>query len=945
MSQAVSAAFTAAESAAIVPLAYKVQLVLGDYCTSAFGATATSSGADASNNFPSAGAVNGDRTELNIGAAATADNGVGLASYRSSGIPNDGDTVYLEVDFNATRTFNRVKVYNLDGHGLDTYTIQYWDGAAWQVAATKSGGTSAGRVDTLDMAADISSTKIRIVPTLTAIDDDPANIVELEVYRKVDITARVLRYTVDRQRDWKQVNPMAATCMITCDNSDRFFSMSHTPTAAEVTAGYVNAELRPQVGIIIQEGFYVAAGTALPELVNIFVGFLDTPDADSKAGTCVLTGRDGMKNVINQTLSTKLQYNADNGTLIIYLLNLCNISTWEMSIQLTGIFQPFFFTFNESAFTSIRNLAEASGDAQFWVDENGTPTFAATLFSSGTSQTDFIWNSQALSLFSTVHIGAGYVTNNGNNIVLVTNGAGKDITAITMPSTITTGWQFDAYAPWQGDNRIGVTFMAQDASDYPDGYALGFSSYAPGGNHLNGVTFESWAAGVGTILAGPFYIAPGINHQYTVIRSIDGSGNAHFFVYQDGVLILTVASNTYTTCTNFSTILEGPLVAASASLTISGVFFLNSGYTVSSAVAAGVTTITVLSEAIDQSVNVASEGNLSVGFDPSNAAVTWQTRTSSDGITWGSWTTVTLNSATQIGPITSTVLRYAQYQFYFTTTNNVIYNFYYAIVAWALTAAANTPRAISYLTNLCDIKQQISDSLDGSTSIINQVEVTSAPLALTGTNSDTQWQATSGLQAAPVTTINPMIVEVGTIAIASVVQGGMDVTYMVGTNPEAVAITWGTATGSVAITYIHPTKPIITLTVTGAGTITDLRLIGQALSSAATSIARTAGNNPSQAQYNQRTITINNNWITLPAIAQFVANTQLALYQNPPEVLTGIEICPAPSVQTTDLIAPTDYNLDLSGNYHISGINHEVSAPQQGTDGVAKTTLTALKVV
>jgi hypothetical protein len=63
------------------------------------------------------------------------------------------------------------------------------------------------------------------------------------------VTSRVSKIEVDRQRDWKQVNPMAATCKLDFDNSDRYFSTSYTPTAAETAAGYFNAELDEDLGV------------------------------------------------------------------------------------------------------------------------------------------------------------------------------------------------------------------------------------------------------------------------------------------------------------------------------------------------------------------------------------------------------------------------------------------------------------------------------------------------------------------------------------------------------------------------------------------------------------------------------------------------------------------------------------------------------------------------
>ena len=57
--------------------------VLQNVAAQTEGAVATASGEDASGNFPAAGANEGDATTLNVGAAATAENGIGKASWKS----------------------------------------------------------------------------------------------------------------------------------------------------------------------------------------------------------------------------------------------------------------------------------------------------------------------------------------------------------------------------------------------------------------------------------------------------------------------------------------------------------------------------------------------------------------------------------------------------------------------------------------------------------------------------------------------------------------------------------------------------------------------------------------------------------------------------------------------------------------------------------------------
>src|SRR6185312_5711844 len=140
MAQSVSAAFKAAQKAEVNLPFSQVYLVLGNYANSAaYGAVASSSGYDASGNFPAAGAIDGDRTEINVGAASGADNGVGKSSWKSAAIPSTGGLAWLQIDLGVIRTFNRLKVYHRNGHGISSYYVEASvDGTAWDIIAATS---------------------------------------------------------------------------------------------------------------------------------------------------------------------------------------------------------------------------------------------------------------------------------------------------------------------------------------------------------------------------------------------------------------------------------------------------------------------------------------------------------------------------------------------------------------------------------------------------------------------------------------------------------------------------------------------------------------------------------------------------------------------------------------------------------------------------------------
>lgn len=386
----VSSRFTEAESADVNQIASRVYLVLGNYASSsAYGSTVSASSSDGSGNYPAAGAIDGDRTELNVGAATAADNDIGLSSWRSATAPSVTPQT-LTIDFAVSRTINRIKLYHLASHGLSSYKLESSpDDVTYTLIdkTTDQGGTIAttSQLDTIDFD-DVACRYVKLTIANTVVVADMANVVEIEIYRKVDISDYVTSASVDRNRDYKLTNPLASSFSISCDNSDRFFSFSHTPTTSEATDGFVNDELRPGMGIIIQYGF--AYGGGEPELVTVFNGNVDKIRVNPADRTAQITGRDTMKALINQTIASKLKTAQDIKSAILYTLNLTNISTWETSLDTTSLTVDYFFINNQTAMTVIRDLVEASADAQFYFSESGIATFKYFVNSTPGSHTD-----------------------------------------------------------------------------------------------------------------------------------------------------------------------------------------------------------------------------------------------------------------------------------------------------------------------------------------------------------------------------------------------------------------------------------------------------------------------------------------------------------------------------------------------------------------------------
>jgi len=978
--QTVSAAFTTAETTDIAQVAAKVYLYRGNYASAAFGSTATASDYY-SGDYPPSGVIDGDRTELNIGNAGGADNGVGQSSWRSLQWPINVYPAWVQIYFGQTRKFNYVKVYNLSSNPLTTYTLQWSnDGFSWTTFAGSAYSGYTGTLDIYDFSGVgtvFTAKYIRLYATASS--NSYADVVEIEVYYKYDITSRCTSIKTNRQRDWKQINPMASSVELTFSNSDQFFSPYYSPTLHQLLLGYFNSELDTGLKIQVQMGFWQAgtpyyalgyglggygtgpyggSGTATnsaPELVNVFVGTIDSIVLNSKNGLCQISARDGMKDVINQTWSSKLQYNFDIGSCVQYMLNICNISNYEMNINSTGLIETYFFSYESSAYTVIQQLVQAAGQAQFWFDENGIAQFENLLASSGSSYTDFVYNPVSLSGFSAI-INEGSYSNTGATVTCTSTEvetAGQNYTIASQVSTEMSAWQFTVNTNYHASTGwySGVIFAAQAAGGPylpPAGYAivLADNSGSPA-IYFTHNTSNPTSSPIGDAA----FSFSGVNITFNIFRVVI-SGSPTWYIYANNVLIIgPVVDSTYTTSAYTSVFSYGTNVYP-ISIAYSASSVINPNLSLS----ASGGNLYFTSQAISQT-SISSEGNLSAGFSPTTAPITYQTQTANNSSMTGAsgFASVTLNSTTLTGPIPSATNTYIQYRFYFAIGSSTpLWTPYYTSVNWNLSVAPNAIRSLTYNSSVCDVTQQLSDSLGGDSSILNYIEVISSPLVLSGTTSTVQWTATTGNPPQNVSVSNPLTVPVGTTVIQAVIPSGMDTSYMylsiTGTagnsygaaGSTAFLVTFGTAAGTILITYIHPTKPIISITATTAGTITNLQLIGQSFSSGANPIDIVTQSASSQAKYKKRTTQISNNFITNIAVAQLVANNQLILYEAPAALITGMEILLTPSMQLTDQIQVTDPFLGISSaqTWDVSGISHEITS--NGDSATIKTSVTAI---
>lgn len=1026
----VSAAFKAAEESDSNQIATAVQMVLGDYANKDSNASVASSTGDFSLDFPASGANDGDRTEINIGPASVADNGIGRSSWRSSGIPDNGDVVQITVDFGpfsaggfgeggfgeggygegvgTLRTFNRTKLYHLNGQGLTSFQLEYWTGAAWVQYAKTPDIVGSGlnvsttlQLDTIDHAA-VTGLKVRLTVYHTQVAADFANVVAIEIYNLVDITDRVKSVQTNRARDYKLANNMASTVTLTCDNGDRFFSPAYTPTAAEVAAGFVNSELRPGLGLLVQQGFDYGGPR---ELVRTFTGTIDLFRPKSVPREADIDCRDAVKEILNRSVSAKLKTNIDVGDIITYVLNLVNISNYEMSIDKTSILEDHFFTFQQTVATTIQQLVQACGDAQFYFDENGMATFRQYLQNvpqqhTDTTQADFnagtvlqnidtgsnpgAFRTQWILIDDFFFVLAGFpgpaedpwVVDTQANVTITVVLAGVDGASVTLantnptfqcalhraPFTLTTQnpaygtFRFKCQSVCSGGGSATIEFITfvngfvQVGLDYP-GYALAFTAASV-------LLTRRDVGGASTTLL-TVAANDGLEHEWRITRSTSGVFN----VYRDGVFMGTATDNTYTANERLTWGQSGAISDA-ATTTLKAVWWSNDLLPTAALPYDSPTypkEPIFESQVIDQQASILTEGNVIVNVDvPATTSINIYTATSSDGLSFDPY--VLAGTSTVGGTLTfaigSAVKRYIKYKIELVIRNTgsgyagsifitdghtpTVFD---VTLTWFTTAGQNKYHAsvdffLRYDGSIQNIEEEFSDSLGGDTAIINDIAVTSNPLILAGTDADTRWQGTANTPAEAISAGNPLAVAPGTYTFSIAVSSGMDTSLMAGANPAAAVVVFaGGAAGSWSFSLIHPTTPVLKVIVTVGGTITDLRLVGKAFQNSSTPIQALASDAASIAKYNKRSQTISNSFIINQGIAALIAAKAIANYKDPIVYLPNMEIRPHFRMQLGDRVNVVDDNTGLAVDFNVVALGHVVAGTPSGAEARGSVTL------
>lgn len=1004
----VSTKFHSAESAEVNKPKAQVFILLGNYATAAAGASASASGS--ATDYPATGAVNGDRTELNVGAASGADDDIGQSSWRSTVAPSSVAQT-LTVDMGLSRKINRIKLYHLSSHGLKSFKLESSpDNSAWTLIdkTTDQGGAiaTAYKVDTVDFT-EVTCRYVKLTVSDTFVVADMANVVALEIYRKVDITSRVISVKTNRSRDFQLTNSLAATVSVVVTNVDKFFSPSYVPTSAQTD--FFNSELKPSLGLIVKMGYDF---TGAPEYSQVFIGTIDSISVKPGIRSAQINARDGMKAVFNKIISTKLQQNKDIGTLVQFMLNKANISSWESSIDTTGIVVDYFFSFDEVILTTIRTLVEAAGDASFYFDENGIANFksyisSTPLESTSSAQSDFDAGSLTnidtnsepgkikrkwfpLETFDDGELLSNptWTQHNGNGLWAISAGA-LNYPARTNVSTASDFGPYNIATPLQqmtGSWEVRMQFASLSSGNTDEsggsagnGIARSRIYFIAGAYDVTKKVYQSAyfldisngsvsvlktdAGGNETVLATALQANDLNYHSYRIIRNSAGV----IKVYFDGSLIITTAADTSITSsinlalTNYGALFiwrPGSSVTQILNFTCGSVNFDDLYYSLSTDGTTAATTAQAvfISAAIDQGALISSEGIFQATVvTPAGTSLAFYTATSADNVTYDAYVAV-ING----GAIGSVARRYLKCKIVFTTpadggTNvnfttpdvsdiNLTYNIGTGVGSGG---SVKYPTTVSFTfgENLnLDLEQIISDTIGGESSIINYSSVKAQPLILSGTDADVQWQGTVQVPPVAVSPTNPINVNNGDVlTYPVVVSGGMDTSRMSGATPLAAVVTFaGGAVGTYKFTSIHPTRPILQITITNAGTITALQIQGKSFTNNNTLLEKTSSDSNSINAYDERRFEVSNQYIVNSSIAAAIASRLVANFANPTTYVPQIRVRPTYSIQVGDRVLVVDKNLNISQNNIVTGVEHSLSVSMQS--GEAYTALKLLTI-
>ncbi len=973
MSKTVSARFLAAENAPANHITSRAFLISRNYANSGNGATATAS-SEYSTDYPASGVIDGDRTMLSMGAAADAENGTGKSSWRSSGTTPASE--YVTIDLGQARTFNRIKLYQQTGHGI-SYSVYYYsaDYGDWCLLYTTTAGTPSTTgygtgaygttpygdppevqtyygVDCVDIGYDVTAQLIKIVGVGTEVASDYLNILEVEVYRLVDISSRFISSDTQMQQDYALQTDMVQNGTIIVDNTDRFFSPDYSPTAAEIAAGFINSELGTGLGLIVQHGYQWSGSEK--EYVTNFVGNIDQYQITPADRTATFTCRNQKgKDMVNAVRTSRWPRYCDTlENNVAYAVQLANIHPSECSIENTGFQNSIFFLNNQSVYDALKALILPLGKGRFYISSEDVPTVKWNTNLSSTELTFSIAmkeqyqkgtlnnvdpytypNSLTLgqslgdfqnesyqpdwTLITNTNATVGYDSDNKLLKITQTDTTLATVLRIRKASTQAYGaWSFywDGNTAWDADSSINIAgvlyffFMLDNAGT--SGYAI--KVLASNSSVLTrSISLVRWDTGAETVVGtAAISTSPG---RIGIYRTALGA----FVLYRDESVPDTgVAMGTDTT---YTTSVYSDVYITLAQSSILSAPYISFGRIKTTSISGAFT-----SEVIYAGDNFSAWGAFSANVQNNGAytSITFKYRTSADGSTWGSWTTITSGSTPSgTNPY---IQLYAEFTGQLGTDKPILSGMsihYYA------TKVLPTPDTITIndYAQMLDFSITYSDVLSGDSSVYNKI-VASIKNFVPDTAYTSLWEACLPDTSTKISDDTPYSVAAGTYTFSPTLSDAAD--------PKSLSViveadVAGAATG--AITTEHMLTPAITITVSADCNITSIKIMGQALPES-TMTTQTASDSASIAKYGVREYDID-----VPYCFTFWAASLAAILLDRYKAMIGyvdsLKSSPILRAELADQVTWSERSTSGSAKtYQVIGITHRMSSSTAETD-------------
>lgn len=862
----------------------------------------------------------------------------------------------LTIAFGTSRKIDRVRVYShlTQGGILDARIQTSPDGVIFTTRVRVLEGTTNIVSPTLGhnpytilgiLLTQISATHLRVlVEAVVNTADELPIILEVEAVQTVSLTDRLTGLSLSRKKDYLLKKFLGAELAVSFHDYDRFLSPDYVPTSAEVTAGFVNASLRPNLPIRAFLGFD-------QETIQVFDGFIDRFDYEAPTRRTLVKGRDIFKRILNRKVTAKLRSNQLLEDLVILVCQLCNIGSGQVTADKTRTTIPIYLPKDAPAFDEIQHLLQSVGDGAFYADETGQLQVKSFLRN---VTRDRVWDTQG-------EFNLGTVTQlDGTDTITRTEIPGslkltQRVSAIPDPGfEAGTNWDFDV----EGfvSNTLVTHFVRSpgEAGLNPcDGAFIALFKTDMGGISTAGV-FSTSAIRVS---AGSSFTWVSTQLQFKLTRPLNASVTiqvrvqifrASDNVVLDEVLFSTNESilcvvKTVPTPNSYNQIvrirvrgeLGGPTPIGTTSY--AGVDTLTSD---SRRVPSG----TFTSETVDRS----PDGAVLLGWSRFEVAQSVPAGTTasyflqvSDFPTMAGFTEVPVTANATI-PGTVPNKRFFRWKAVLTSSDGAATTEVAQVrVSWTVQGGSDKFPATSVATldaalNAVRLSQNLSDEIGGTSPIFNKAIIKSDPVYLSTGGTIPAWEAVQNGAAVSVT--NKLFLNVGDTVF------NLDFGETAFSVPQTVNITFeAPAAGTTALTS-HPTKPVLTVTMTTAGNVTALNVTGIPFIRKGPIEAVAQSTDALIDKFDLREFVLENDFIQTPELAQAIATTVRDAFQNPTTWIPALSIRPFWTLQLQDRVTVKEPQAGIDGDYQVISLTHRLEISHDAVNAAA-TDVVLVKIV